>query len=197
MRRIHAVLHRLQPVAVDERVLDDPAFAVFPDKHVPAWQKRRGGGAEISINQSAEILDGISDMLDSIFERAAGRLGGLFEAFTRAIEFPAMIGTPNPLFVDPSVCERRGAMRTMLTDQAVVPFLVAIDDQFLAENFHGANGFFFGQFSCRGHRVPVAAEQLAARRAAVHLSEELVFFARKHDRLRMGFFAYEFFNTSS
>jgi hypothetical protein len=59
----------------------------------------------------------------------------------------------------------------MFTDQTEVPLLVTIDDQFLAENFHGANGFFFGQFRCRGHRVPVAAQQLAARRAAAHLSE--------------------------
>src|SRR5262244_1436259 len=145
MRWIDAVLHCLQPVTVDERVFDDPASAVFPDKHIPARQERRGSGAEIGVNEPAETLDGVRNMLDSILERAPRRLRRLFETSTCAIELPAMIGTPNPLFVDPPVCERRGAMWTMFTDQTEVPFLVAIDDQFLAEK---------GNFGLVGEHCP-------------------------------------------
>src|SRR5215831_6130071 len=99
MRWIDAVLHCLQPVTVDERVFDDPASAVFPDKHIPARQERRGSRAEIGVNEPSETLDGVRNMLDSILERAPRRLRRLFETSTCAIELPAMIGTPNPLFV--------------------------------------------------------------------------------------------------
>src|SRR5262245_16734450 len=171
MRWIDAVLHCLQPVTVDERVFEDRASGVLPDKHIPSREERRWAEAGIGVKYSAETLDGVRNMLDSILDRAPRRLRRLFETSTCAIELPAMIGTPNPLFVDPPVCERRGAMWTMFTDQTEVPFLVAIDDQFLAESFHGANGFFFGQFRCRGHRVPVAAQPPSATCVAADLSE--------------------------
>ncbi len=60
-------------------------------------------------------------------------------------------------------------MRTMLADQAVAPGLVAIDYQLLAENFDGSDRLFLGQLGGGGHRMPIAAQQLAAGRAAAYL----------------------------
>src|SRR5499426_4279510 len=62
MRRVHGIFHRLQPVTIDDRVLDDPAPAVLPNKHIPTRQQRLRLRAEVGENQSAEWLYRISDV---------------------------------------------------------------------------------------------------------------------------------------
>jgi hypothetical protein len=45
VRWIDRVLHRLEPIAVINLVLFDPALAVFPTQHVPSRQQRFGLGS--------------------------------------------------------------------------------------------------------------------------------------------------------
>src|SRR5262244_2893607 len=83
MRRIHRIFHRLKPVTIDDRLLDDPVFTVFPNKNIPTRQQRLRLRTEVSENQSAEWLYRISDMFDPFFERAARRFCGLFQGTCR------------------------------------------------------------------------------------------------------------------
>src|SRR5262245_6512673 len=48
MRRIHGIFHRLQPVTIDDRFLDNPASTVFPNEHIPTRQQRFRLRTEVS-----------------------------------------------------------------------------------------------------------------------------------------------------
>src|SRR5262245_10784935 len=73
MCRVHGIFHRLQPVKIDYRLLDDRAHTVITNKHIPTRQQRLRLRTEVSENQSAEWLYRISDVFDPFFERAARR----------------------------------------------------------------------------------------------------------------------------
>ncbi len=120
-------------------------------------------------------------MLDPIFERAVGGLRRLFETSAGAIELPAMVWTANSLLVNVSVSERRRPMRTVFADQSIATIRVAINDQLLAENFDRFDRFLFGELRGGGHRIPISAQELAARRAAAYLSQEFIFFPCEHN----------------
>src|SRR5258708_38385113 len=64
--RVHGIFHRLQPITIDDRVLDDPTLAVFPDEHIPSRQQRLRLRAEVSENQSTQYLHWIGAMFDPV-----------------------------------------------------------------------------------------------------------------------------------
>src|SRR5262245_60265179 len=91
-----------------------------------------------------------------------------------------MIGAANALLVDATEREGRQPVRAMLTQQAVSPHRVAIDDEFFAENLYRFYGLFLCEFTSNRHRMPVAAQQFSRGRAAADLGEQLVFFSAQH-----------------
>ena len=56
MRRIDGVLHRLEPIAVDQRIDHDPAPSVLPGQNIPTRQQRLWLGSKIGEQQPAEFL---------------------------------------------------------------------------------------------------------------------------------------------
>src|SRR5262245_37875800 len=119
MRWVHGIFHRLQPVTIDDRFLDDPASSVFPNQHVPTRPQRLGLRTEVSENQSAKWLYRISDVFDPFFERAARRFCRLFQALAGAVKFPTVIRTADTLIFDFPVGQGSQAMRAMFADQSV------------------------------------------------------------------------------
>ena len=105
-------------------------------------------------------------MFDPVFERAACRLRRLLQAFARAVKFPSVIRTTNPLVIDSPIRQGSQPMRAMFADQSVLPLLVAINHQFFPENLDRFDGFFLGKLTGGGNRVPVAPQQLPAGRTA-------------------------------
>src|SRR5215510_592210 len=140
MRRVHRIFHRLQPVTIDDRFLDNPASTVFPNQHIPTRQERFRLRTEVSENQSAEWFYRISDVFDPFFERAASRFCRLFQTLAGAVKFPAVIRTADTLVIDSSVGQGSQAMRTMLSDQSVFALLVAVNNQFFAQNLDRPDG---------------------------------------------------------
>src|SRR6266542_2153508 len=122
-------------------------------------------------------------MLDPIFERAVIRLRRLFETSAGAIELPTVVRAADSLLVDSAVRERRRAMRTVFADQSIATIRVAINDQLLAENFNRFDRFLFGELRGGGHRMPISAQELPARRAAAYLSLAFIFFTCDHNKL--------------
>src|SRR5215475_3352135 len=155
MRGVHGIFHRLQPVTIDGRFLDDPASTVFPNKHIPTRQQRPRLRAEVSENQSAEWLYRISDVFDSFFERAARRFCGLFQALAGVIKFPTMIRTSDTFVIDSPVGQGSQAMRAMFADQSIFALLIAVDNEFFAQNLDRPDGRLFGELPLGGNRVPV------------------------------------------
>src|SRR5215475_6912908 len=119
MRGVHGIFHRLQPVTIDGRFLDDPASTVFPNKHIPTRQQRPRLRAEVSENQSAEWLYRIGDVFDPFFERAARWFCRLLQTLAGAVKFPTVIRTPNSLLIDSAKGQGSQAMRAMFADQSV------------------------------------------------------------------------------
>src|SRR6266545_3124246 len=122
-------------------------------------------------------------MLDPTFERAVGRLRRLFETSAGAIELPTVVRAADSLLIDSAVRERSRAMRTVFADQSIATTRVAINDQLLAENFNRFDRFLFGELRGGGDRMPISAQELAARRAAAYLSQKFIFFACEHSEL--------------
>ena len=183
MRRIDRVLHRLEPVATVDLVLLDPALAVLPRQHVPARQQRPRRRPKICPQKSAQFFDRIGDVLDLVLEAAFLRLGGLLEASSRAVEFPAMIATANAFLVDAAKSQRRFAMRAVLADHAVASRFVAIHDKILAQETNRLDRLLIGQFRGNRDRHPVAPQQPPAARARSDAGQHVIFFAGEHDAL--------------
>src|SRR5919108_5106295 len=129
MRRIDGVLHRLKPIAIDERVDDDPAFAILPRKHVPAWQQRLRFRSHVGVQKPGQFLYRISLVSRSLFEGASLRLRRLLQTFSSNVELPAMIGTAYALLIHAPERQRRRPVRTVLADQSVTSRSVAKDDE--------------------------------------------------------------------
>src|SRR5262245_7148796 len=94
-----------------------------------------------------------------------------------------MIGAANALLVDATEREGRQPVRAMLTQQAVSPHRVAIDDEFFAENLYRFYGLLLCEFTSNRHRMPVAAQQFSRGCTAADLREQLVFFSAQHPNL--------------
>ncbi len=183
VRRIDRVLHRLEPVAVDQRIDHRPALAVLPRQHVPARQERRRLGTEIGIEQAGELFHRVGALADAVLERAVVGLGRLLEAAPGAVEFPAVVGAADAFFVDPAVGERRAPVRAALRHQAVAPFFVLEQRQVFAQDSDRLDRTFIRQIAGHRDRMPVAAQQLARRRAGPDLGQIGVFFPAQHERL--------------
>src|ERR687892_234044 len=105
-------------------------------------------------------------MFDLVFVRSLRGLGRLLETSSVAIVFPAVIRAANAFLIDASKSERGASMRTMLADKTVPTLFIPVDNQFFAEKLDRLDRFLIGQLSGRRDRVPVAAQQFSARRAA-------------------------------
>jgi hypothetical protein len=62
-------------------------------------------------------------------------------------------------------------MRAVLADKTVVAAFIAIDDQLLPKDLHRPNRLLVRKLTGGLNRMPITAQQLAARRAPSHLSE--------------------------
>jgi hypothetical protein len=54
----------------------------------------------------------------------------------------------------------------MFANEPVLSRRITIDDQLFVQDLYGLDGFLFGKLPGGGNRVPIAAQQFAARRAA-------------------------------
>ena len=186
VRGIDRVLHRLQPVALQKGVFLHPAFAMLPGEHVPARQRRRRVGAEIGEQQAAELHDRIGGVPYFVLEGAAGGLRRLLEAMAAGVELPAVIGAADALVIDPPVGERGAPVGTVLAEEAIASLGIPKDHQVLAEDPDRPDRLLVGQFACRRHRLPVAAQQLSRGRSGAHTRQPLVFFTGHHGRATAG-----------
>jgi hypothetical protein len=80
-----------------------------------------------------------------------------------------VIAAADAVLLDPAVVERRAAVRAARVHEARTPGAVAKEDQLLAEHAHLARRRT--RIAGQPDRVPVAAQQLAHRRAGADLGE--------------------------
>ena len=137
-----------------------------------------GFRAEIGPDDAAALDRRIGFDRDARFHRACCRLRRQVDAFAVGVEFPAVIDAAEAAFLVAAKEQRRAAMRAIRVDQTDSSLRVAESDQVLAEQPHAhRRAVFLGQFGGQRRRLPIAAEQLASRRAGTHPDEALLIFS--------------------
>ncbi len=138
-------------------------------------------GAHVDEQQPAVGFDRVRRDADPLvrrllFERPLEARAG------RAVELPAVVRAANPVGLDEPEPERGAAMRAALGDAAERPVAGAQDDQILAQDADALLARFAAEFGGRAHRLPVTAQQRAARRAGADAREPFVLFVREHQK---------------
>ncbi|MEY9384258.1 hypothetical protein ABIF93_002515 [Bradyrhizobium japonicum] len=171
---IDHVLEMLEPVAGDDRGaaaadrgivgLHELAFVHVFQAFVSRQHRAFLGRAHIGKDQPVALLDRVPGLADLVLELAAVGLAGLLETAAFGVELPAVIAAADAVFLDLAVIERGAAMAAARVQQADAAVLVAEQHQILAER---ADLFRrVGGIADQPDRMPVAAQQLAHRRAA-------------------------------
>ena len=110
-----------------------------------------------------------------VLNRLSGRFGRHVDAGAVAVELPAVIDAAQPALFVAAEEHRRAAMRTVRGDEADDAVRIAKRDQVFAEQAHArGRTVAFGHFFREQRREPVAAEQVAHRRAGSDSGEAFV-----------------------
>jgi hypothetical protein len=178
---IDDILEMLQPVAghdlrasaadaavvgIDEfaRVEDFQALVARQHRLLPGW-------AHISEDQPIKFLHGIPRLAHAVAEQAAFGFAGLLQAATFDVEQPAMIAAADAALLDLAVIERGAAMRAAGLYQSRAAGLVAKQDQVFPE--HTDLAWRLRGMRAQSDGMPIAAQQVAHRRARTDLGQRL------------------------
>ena len=155
VHRVDRILHRLNPVAVEDGA---PAVAdrALLDEAVIERDQRGRERPEVRPEQAAEFLHRVARRRDLVLEVGAFGFVGLLEAAAGAVELPAVIGAADAVFGRDAVRHRCAAVRAELADQAERAAAVLEEDEVLAEDAHALRPAVF-HLGDAGNRVPVAA----------------------------------------
>src|SRR5438034_482328 len=182
--RVDGVLLALEPVARD---LGEHDLLVAPlAEEVPVGHERRGRGAEVRPEQPRLRLDGIGRGLDLVLEARLGArdlLERLVQARARAVEEPAVVVAAQAALLRNAVAESGAPVRAVAVEQAVAAARVPVENEVLAHEAHGQRRMLV-ELRDGGDGLPVAAHQLAHRRAAADAREPLVPLRAQHGRAR-------------
>ena len=181
MHRVDRVLLRLEPVARHLRE-HDLHETVLPRERLPVGEERRGPRAEIGPEKPGFFLHRIGRSADSFLQpslRIEFLLERLLDALASFVVHPAVIVASQAAFLDVAVGEVRRAVPAMPRDQAVRPREVLVEHEVLSHDAHGLDRVLV-EFAHRGDRMPVAAQELAHRRARADLGQRAGLFRAQH-----------------
>src|SRR4029077_636088 len=159
VRGIDGVLHRLKPVAVDDRIDRDSSPAVLSRPDVEFRNERGGRGSHVCPVKSEVSFDRVGLLLDREMKFTSRWFRGTLQAIAVHVVEPAMIGAGESSLFDPAVGERRAAMGTAVGEKTDSALVVTEQRQVFAENSHELGGIFFRQLARDGNRMPVTAKQ--------------------------------------
>jgi len=178
--RIHQVLVVLQPVArhddaaarayarvvrVDELAGRELLQGVEPRQHGLLLRRPHVGE-----HQAVALLDRIPRLARGVTVLGARfGLARLLEAVALHVEQPAVVTAADAALVDAAIIETRAAVAAAGVHEARPPGAIAEEDKVFAQDAHLARRR--GGMPGQAHRMPVAAQQLAHRRAAPHFGE--------------------------
>ena len=138
--------------------------------------------AEVSPDQPAQLLDRVRLDDRPLFEGAVRRLhvlGRLFQAAAGVVVQPAVIGTAQADLLRDAEHHLDSTMQAAVADQTQIAAAVAVKNQVLTQQPHLLRRLLV-QLGGRGDGHPVAAQQLAHRRAGANLGQSGVFSFGQH-----------------
>lgn len=93
--RVHRVLHRLQPVAIESRMHMDLPAPIPPPQCVEGREQRRRIRSHVCPDEPEEALYGVGRMLDA-FDNRVVALRRRFQNVPFAVVEPAVVGAGDP-----------------------------------------------------------------------------------------------------
>src|ERR1044071_6351888 len=183
VRGVDAALQRLQPVAFLDNLRDVPA--VFRHLSPGEFRRRRHlvGRAEISPYKAAQLDRRIGGEVDVLLELVLRRLVHLVDTVTRDVEFPAVIGAPEPAFLIAPEPQRNAAVRAEFVDKADPAVAVAERDEVLAEQLDpDRRAVGLGNLRRHAGGDPISPHRLAHRRPGADAGDQFVFLWWQHRR---------------
>jgi hypothetical protein len=174
MRRIHAVVLDLQPVAVPK---SRRARRNLVSGQVIGVEHREirllVGRTHIREHQSLVLTNRIGAMEKAVLQCAVGRLSRGFEDRAVNVEQPAVIAAADPLFSDQAEFQRGAPMRAVQLQQANRPAAVAKGDEVLAQYTQSPREVI--QLAGQNDRLPKTPHIFTAWRARPDAGQLLVF----------------------
>ena len=184
MAGIDAALHRLQPVAFLQALGDEASAPAAPvaNSHSGSGGCVPAGPCRSTACRRARPADRTVSLI-FLAEAALGRLGGHVHALAGHVVFPAVIGAAQAGFLVAPEPQRDAAVGAEFIDQAIRPPLSRKASSRSERSFTRTGGQSFSGNSSQQRRNPVAAEQLAHRRARAGLGQQIVLFFPEHRKI--------------
>src|SRR5262245_22154033 len=134
---IQGVLLALQPATGQVRDGNVPD-RVVPHQRTPARQQRRRRRAHVDEDEPAEFLGLVgadTALVAEVVLRVRGVLEWLLDAAAAGVKLPAVVLAADTVVLDHAVGEAGAAVRAVLIDDAEMATAVAVDHEFLAQDF--------------------------------------------------------------
>ena len=172
VHRVHHVLVQLQPVArMPEREGNQAVVGLLVGIEV---RERRDvpGRSHVGEDEAGELARRVRPLRDGVSDGALGRLAGGLEDHPVDVEQPAVVAAAEPPLRDDAELQRRAAVTAVPVQDPDPAFQVAKHHEVLAQDPHRQGNV--AELRGERHRLPVAAEQLAARRPGTDMGQLLV-----------------------
>src|ERR1700722_4531771 len=160
---IDRVLLALEPVARDLRdgyLLE--AARVIP---VPVGQQRRRLGPQVNPKEAGFLLYLVrldANLVPETTLRMQCLLKRLMKASAGVVEQPAVVIAAQAALLDEAVRQVRAPVRAVLVDEPVVPALIAVQSQVLAQDAHRLHGLL-AELRRTRDGMPVTPQQFSHR----------------------------------
>jgi hypothetical protein len=179
VRGVDAHFERLQPVAL-EQALEGEGVAVGRDEAVEVGEGRGLALADVREHHAGLLDHRVGRLLDAAAQLAGGGLGRGLQAVALGVEQPAVEGAADAAVFQPAEGEVGAAVRAVAVEHAELAALVAEQDEVLPHELHRLDRARAGQLVGQGHRLPVAAQQLAGGGVGSDAGDEIVLLCADH-----------------
>jgi hypothetical protein len=145
-------------------------------KPVPVRQQRRRRGPQVDPDQASFLPHLVRLDANLVLEAALWMprlLKRLMKATSGMVEQPAVVIAAQAPFLDEAVRQVRAAVRTMPVHKPVVPALIAVQSQVLAQDAHCLHGLL-SELRRTRDRMPVTPEQLPHRSSRTRFTQQPV-----------------------
>src|SRR5437867_1494995 len=117
MRRVHRILHRLEPITIELRLNEDLSMSVFSEPDIDIRDQRCWLRSHICPVKPNQLLHWIRFLLHGQVKFALGGFRRSFQAIALGVIKKPMVRAGNPALFDATVTERSASVRAGIVEQ--------------------------------------------------------------------------------
>src|SRR5215208_5730353 len=125
MRRVHGILHGLEPVGIELGLDKDLTAAIVSEPNIKVCDQRRRLWTEIGPIEADEFLHWVGFLFHREVEVASAWFRRRFQALAFGVVQPTMVGASDATCFDTAVGQRRAAMGTTVFEQTDIAAFIA------------------------------------------------------------------------